>query len=600
MTNKLYVKAPTDMSIGRIRIIGQGNQVGEWLATPTKATSQFDVPAGPYAASIEPLGQLARNFAFIVREGETTEVQIPTLRQLAAGGEVFLNSNWNANLNLDNFPTTVIGGADESETNRPSRWLSIAISQDTLPGRIGGWRPYSSSPQPVLTISGDLVEIAVERPHPALHREHSRLRLECAVSGLRNERLMLPLFRGGTKVVIRSNPTSSDVIVIVFPVDMRSRALVQALYAGSVAETQQVALEQLEYLGNPQLDLDEPDPWMEIANALVLLRFPELERNLSEEEVGLLVARSDWIPDAHAIWARHQIDTASEADEQAAGVRALNAIAKCRQLGMPYFAYTAQIVSDILNALSKPFEESPLSVAAKAELNKWQLRIPAQKNAGAIFSWLVTGSKTQPSIGRIDERFSKILFRGRLDPGRFWVQNATGKTPKSGKFTSSPEEVPLYSDDGVLIPTSDHAGDVILKTEPVTRLRQDPEALSLQIMEQNDPHKGRWGGVASKDGYLLSAEFVPTTGTRSWVTVVLSVEADPDLISSSYDEPVEFFLHPTFHPDRVRTVFRGYKARLELGCYGGFTVGAWLPGPGIELELDLSELKDAPHIIKNF
>ncbi|RAR99349.1 pYEATS domain-containing protein [Ensifer adhaerens] len=599
MTSKLYVKAPTDMSIGRIRILGQGTQVGEWLATPTKAACHFEVPAGPYAASIEPLGQFARNFAFIVGDGETTEVQIPTLRQLAAGGEVFLNSSWQANVVPDNIPTTGSEWTDGSENKRPSRWLSIAISQDTLPGRIGGWRPYSSSPQPVLTVSGDLVEIVIDRPHAALSRERSRLRLDCAVSGVRNERLMLPLFRGGTKVVLRSNPTSSDVVAIVFPVEMRSRALVQALYAGSVAETQQVALEQLEYIESPPLDIEEPDPWMEIANALLLLRFPELGRDVSEEDVNSLVARFGWLPDVHALWARHQIDTASEQDENAASLRAVGAITRCRQLGMPYFAYTAQIVSDLLNALANLRDESAVCLAASVELNKWQLRIPAQKNTGAIFSWLVTGSKTQPSIGKIDERFSRILFRGRLDPGRFWVQSTAGKTTKAERPASPSAQVALYSDDGVLIRTS-NAGGVISKTEPVTRLRQDPEALSLQIMEQSDPHKGRWGGVASKDGFLLSAEFVPGAGSRSWVTVVLTVEADPDLISSSYEEPVEFFLHPTFHPDRVRTVFRGYKARLELGCYGGFTVGAWLPGPGIELELDLAELKDAPHIIKNF
>ncbi|MBP2238694.1 hypothetical protein J2Z31_005235 [Sinorhizobium kostiense] len=597
MTSTLSIVAPSDMSIGRIRILGQEAQVGEWLATPTKTTCQFDVPPGIYTATVEPLGQLARSVTFAVHDGEANHVRLPTLRELAVTGDAFLNNI----IDAVQLSTEVSSAA--AETSAPSRWLSIAISQDTLPGRVGGWRPYRSHPEPVVTILGSLAELLIQRPGGGLDREHGRLRLEYAVSGLRNERLMLPLFNGGTKVLLRSTP-SSDITAIVFPAEMSRRALVQALYAGSVAEAKQITMEQLEQGGELSMEASssDTDPWLEIAVALLALRFPELERATPRSKIDQLVADFDWIPDLLALSARNHIDVApaEKAEQAAAGAIALDLIAKCRRLGMPYFAYTAQIVGDMLNALSKS-GTAAVSEKATDELAKWKLRMPAQKAAGASFSWLVTGNKLQPSLGNIDERFSKVVFRGRLHAGRFGVQSPATRPAKSRPFGSDLASQPTYSDDGVLLsPAISENETQAPSRELLTRIRQDPNAVSMQILEANDPHKGRWGGSASREGYLLSAEFIPNAANRSWVTVVLTVEADPDLISSSYDEPVEFFLHPTFHPDRIRTIFRGYRARIELGCYGGFTVGAWIPGAGVELELDLAELSDAPHIIKNF
>lgn len=597
MTSTLSIVAPSDMSIGRIRILGQEAQIGEWLATPTSTTCQFDVTAGMYTATVEPLGQLARSFTFSVHDGEANHVRLPTLRELAVTGDEFLNDI----IDAAQLSTEVPSGA--AETSASSRWLSIAISHDTLPGRVGGWRPYRSHPEPAITIAGGLAEVLIHRPVGGLSRQHGRLRLEYAVSGLRNERLMVPLFNGGTKVILRSTP-SSDVTALVFPAEMSRRALIQALYAGSVAEAQQITTEQLQQGSELSMEAISPDtdPWLETAIALLALRFPELERSTPRSKVDQLVANFDWIPDLLAVSARHHIDAApsEKAEQAAAGAIALDLIAKCRRLGMPYFAYTAQIVGDMLNALSKS-GATAVAEKANAELTKWKLRMPAQKAAGASFSWLVTGNKFQPSLGNIDERFSKVIFRGSLHPGRFDVQSPATGPAKARSFDPYLTSQLRYTDDGLShSPAISENNTQITSHELLTRVRQDPNAVSMQILEANDPHKGRWGGSATRDGYLLSAEFVLNAANRSWVTVILTVEADPELISSSYNEPVEFFLHPTFHPDRIRTIFRGYRARIELGCYGGFTVGAWIPGAGVELELDLAELDDAPHIIKNF
>ncbi|KQW72470.1 pYEATS domain-containing protein [Ensifer sp. Root127] len=612
MTSTLNVIAPADMSIGRIRIFGRGAQVGAWLATPATTSCQFKLRPGAYTATIEPLGQITRSFSFLV-EGDhvVREVQVPSLRQLAASGELFLRTS------LTQAATSAVEQEDEQEQDNlevksvahPKRWLSVAISQDTLPGRVGGWRPYWGKPEPQLTVSAGLAEILIESPASVLDAAHSRLRLECAVSGLRNERLMIPLFKGGTKVVLRSSPTASDIGVLVFPVELRRRALVQALYAGTVDEAKQIVTELLGSEGETPTEpsTEETDPWLEIVIALLNLRFPELQRFTSREKIDDLVSSFEWIPDVHALSARRYIDTASpdERNHEIAGLKAVQSMARCRRLGIPYFTYTAQLVGDMLNALSKA-EMGTVSEKAALELKKWQLRIPTQKTAGAIFSWLVTGSKLQLAIGSIDERFSRVIFRGRLDPGRIGMQSPLGKNQRGDSLAPRQEIVmPSYSDDGVLLAPTESLGDItLLSGELLSRVKSyhaDPAALSLPILRANDPHKGRWGGLASKNGYALSAEFITLTPEhRSWVTVVLTVDAAPDFIEGSYDLPVEFFLHPTFNPDRVRTTFSGHRARLELGCYGGFTVGAWIPSAEIELELDLGEIEDAPYIIKHF
>jgi len=123
-----------------------------------------------------------------------------------------------------------------------------------------------------------------------------------------------------------------------------------------------------------------------------------------------------------------------------------------------------------------------------------------------------------------------------------------------------------------------------------------PAALERPITVRDDPHKGRFGGQAERDGYRLSAMF--RNATKSWVEVLLTVEAPPDARLQQAD-CVEFYLHDTFDPDVVPAMFKDGVAELSIIAYGGFTVGAWIGCSDVELELDLAKVRGAPRIIRD-
>lgn len=127
------------------------------------------------------------------------------------------------------------------------------------------------------------------------------------------------------------------------------------------------------------------------------------------------------------------------------------------------------------------------------------------------------------------------------------------------------------------------------------RKHKPPPGLALKQRCRNDPWKGRFGGQAARDGFVLSAEF-RHVGTSS-VQILIRVTA-PDTAKPSDLECVDLYLHDSFHPDVVPAVFHGREAELSLLSYGGFTVGAWVACRGVELELDLAELPDAPQVIR--
>ena len=133
----------------------------------------------------------------------------------------------------------------------------------------------------------------------------------------------------------------------------------------------------------------------------------------------------------------------------------------------------------------------------------------------------------------------------------------------------------------------------------VAEIRDQPEkppAKDRPITVDNDPQKGRWGGLATRDSFELTAEFQNVGKTL--VEVILKVTA-PNLEAAEQAESVEFYLHDTFNPDVVPALFEDRVARLSLIAYGGFTVGVWIARIGIELELDLSKIKGAPRIIRD-
>jgi hypothetical protein len=122
----------------------------------------------------------------------------------------------------------------------------------------------------------------------------------------------------------------------------------------------------------------------------------------------------------------------------------------------------------------------------------------------------------------------------------------------------------------------------------------DPPALRRMITDSDDPNKGRFGGLRSRDGFELSADFRPAS-SKNWVRITLTVVAKRELPK---DAIAEFFLHDSFRPSRVKAAFRKGEATQTVTSWGGFTVGAWIPSAKVELELDLAREPGASRIIR--
>lgn len=116
--------------------------------------------------------------------------------------------------------------------------------------------------------------------------------------------------------------------------------------------------------------------------------------------------------------------------------------------------------------------------------------------------------------------------------------------------------------------------------------------LTEKILHKDDLQKGRFGGKASRKGFVMSADF-EKTGSKNWVRIVLLVEGP-----GQDGETVQFHLHDSFKPSLVTRKFKAGVSRLTVTAWGGFTVGVWIPAHEIELELDLATLKEAPPVVR--
>ncbi|MFO0817728.1 MAG: pYEATS domain-containing protein [Pirellulales bacterium] len=110
----------------------------------------------------------------------------------------------------------------------------------------------------------------------------------------------------------------------------------------------------------------------------------------------------------------------------------------------------------------------------------------------------------------------------------------------------------------------------------------------------DDPQKGCWGGLPERAGRRLSAEVWATSA--NWFAVNLRVES---IDNNPLTGDVIFHLHPTFSPDTRRVETDKGAASLRLHCTGAFTVGVETDGGQVRLELDLSELSDAPVVFRD-
>jgi hypothetical protein len=108
-------------------------------------------------------------------------------------------------------------------------------------------------------------------------------------------------------------------------------------------------------------------------------------------------------------------------------------------------------------------------------------------------------------------------------------------------------------------------------------------------LDDEDPHKGRFGRSAFVNGYLATGLMEIDLEGREYFKVHLTVR------SINRRRPlsgwVTFHLHPTITPKKVRKVqSKNGVAECEFWSYGAFTVGVKVHKTETELELDLRDL----------
>ncbi|GHM98970.1 hypothetical protein WSM22_04600 [Cytophagales bacterium WSM2-2] len=113
----------------------------------------------------------------------------------------------------------------------------------------------------------------------------------------------------------------------------------------------------------------------------------------------------------------------------------------------------------------------------------------------------------------------------------------------------------------------------------------------------DDPQKYQWGGKSENNGRKLSAIVTPVNWSKEYFNIELKVVSTDS--QKPLNKKVTFHLHPSFrNADPVVEIANG-QAVLNALAYGAFTVGAETDDGDTVLELDLSELSNAPTIFKS-
>lgn len=116
------------------------------------------------------------------------------------------------------------------------------------------------------------------------------------------------------------------------------------------------------------------------------------------------------------------------------------------------------------------------------------------------------------------------------------------------------------------------------------------------IVDTADPQRGRWGGLAERDGRRLLAKFTDTKSSWTFQVDLLVESSD----GSELVGPVVFHLHHTFSSGaiHIRRVQEKRRCVLyDVRAWGAFTIGAQVrdrDGQWIGLELNLADLSELP------
>lgn len=127
----------------------------------------------------------------------------------------------------------------------------------------------------------------------------------------------------------------------------------------------------------------------------------------------------------------------------------------------------------------------------------------------------------------------------------------------------------------------------VLKAYPLLRTN----STSARPVDPEDPHLGRFGGLAQRNGLALTAEVSAIPDNTDWWEIRLTVTANPN---SAIHGDVIFHLHPTFPESVMKVPLRDGRAELIIQAWGAFTVGVELDEGRRRLELNLAELPGVP------
>ena len=604
MKTSLEFEAPGDLSIGRVKITGAGREVADWVATPDDRTFRRDSLApGFYTAEITPVGLAPQSLVFEVRRGEANTVVAPHFSALAVngGGATFIGIKDREaaidalygkamGMKVEFVPDEAVAPVEfacTAEGDVPDapgeRRIAIGLSQETG-GTRESWKPFAGTAS--YELAGGRLSFRVE-PRPGWSPASAeRVRLSVAIEDLRVERLLLPMYRGGVQISVTPSVLSAnDVEIEVMPADPRLRALVRALVAGTPEEAEAVRKLVLETGKDDAAREAEPaDPWAEILTALLFIRFPDIFGSLTQAMADRLLETAPWAYDSHVIKARQMLYGSAQDDELETAGAVLQLLARAQAWNSPYFTYSNQLFSELIEALTSFAEAGEPSLRKQADQirSRWLRDGPLQSSAGASFSWfrrdqdrLKEGmlAPDRSSKGQLAARSTTNLFSGRIAGGQISFGAGDSPGPREPKSAGQEPESLI---------------DAAIAPEACPALKRDPGP-------ENDPNKGRFGENDRAQGFVLRASF-KEIGDGEWVSIAMTVEAGRGVELGSGD-CAWFCLHPTFQPQWVKVLFRGNAATLVLQAWGGFTLGVWLPEHRVELELDLSQVPGAPKAI---
>lgn len=112
------------------------------------------------------------------------------------------------------------------------------------------------------------------------------------------------------------------------------------------------------------------------------------------------------------------------------------------------------------------------------------------------------------------------------------------------------------------------------------------ELASRPIVQKEDLQKGRWGGLAEKNGWKISANVYEQTPTHK---IILTLVGRP----SVSQKDIAFLLHDSFEEQLVYSEVTNGISKCIINSYEAFTVGVYIDGK-TQLELDLNQQKGFP------